>query len=148
VKRLLIVLIVFCASPVLADTRFDCDDLLGSWQGDRFDNAAQSQRKNTATFLDSSTVYLNFEYDDGNSKSYAFSYASWSCDGYVLTITHQPSEPGAKMFVDTFEIIDLNSSYFVFREFGLDCEGRYGDCGDITYETIRIPEIELDGHGC
>jgi len=67
--------------------------------------------------------YLQFEYDDGNQKQYGSDYGRWSGDGSILTLTIQPNDPGARTYVDTYEIIELNSSYFVYRAVDPDCIG-------------------------
>ena len=144
-KKLLIVLMLFSTSPLLAATNFDCSDLIGSWQGDRFDYVAGAQRTAKTTFIDAATVLTQFEYDDGSSKQYTASYGRWNCDSNVLTVTVTTPEG---VLVDQYEIIELNSSYFVYKAMEPDCEGRYGDCGEITYEVIRIPSIEFDDCGC
>jgi len=148
VKKLLIVLSLIVVSPALADSTFDCTDLTGSWQGDRFDTAAASQRKVTGTFFHNSMVLLEYEYDDGHSTSNYSEFVRWTCDGVFLTLSFPLNGQDADTVVDTYKIVELNSAYFVYRAIDPDCEGRYGDCGEITYEAIRIPTIEYYEDGC
>ena len=50
--------------------------------------------------------------------------------------------------VDYYEISELNTSYVAFKDVAADCSARYGDCGGIRYELVRLPDPAPGDESC
>ncbi len=146
-KYLLLGVALLFTVPALAESRFDCQDLAGVWQGERFDQTLGAQTKTIASFSSNGYVYLEYRYNDGDTIFRRSLYGKWDCDGDIMTLATR-SSPSDEFIDDYFEISELNSSYLAYRHVAAICENRLGDCGDIDYELVKIAEDNLEHEGC
>lgn len=145
-RVLVAVLVMACAAPVLASPGFECGDLVGTWKGERFDHTIGAQRTSVATFYASGIVVLDFVYNDGVATESSREYAHWHCEADVLTLDYTKTmEDGP---VDYYEIGELNTSYVAFKDVAADCRNRYGDCGGVHYELVRVPDPPPGDESC
>ncbi len=145
-RVLVAVLALAFTTPIWANPGFECGDLVGTWQGDRFDHTVGAQRTSVATFYATGVVVLDFVYNDGVASQSSREYAHWQCEGDVLTLDYSNTmEDGP---VDYYEISELNTSYVAFKDVAADCSARYGDCGGIRYELVRLPDPAPSDESC
>lgn len=149
-KCLLLVLALVSASPAFAASSFVCDDLVGTWQGDRFDSTVGAQRTMTVQFRADAIAIMQFVYDNGSEVTASTEFAMWSCDSgvLVLVLDFGSFDSELRVPIDHYELFELNTSYVALRGIDIDCTGRYGDCGDIRYELIRLPGNDFEDCGC
>ena len=130
-RTFIVILAVFLASPVFADGRFDCGDLAGSWQGERFDQEMGAQKTSVVTFYENGFVVFDSTYNNGSEIVADREYARWRCDSDVLTLDYSDYDDSGR--IDDYEFADLNSSYIAYRRVG-------GDHRDVRFEMTKLPE--------
>ena len=130
-KALYVCLAIFLASPVFADGQFDCGDLAGSWQGERFDQEMGAQQTSVVTFYQNGFVVFDYAYNNGSETVAVREYARWRCDADVLSLDYSDYDDSGR--IDDYELAELNSSYVVYRRAGFDD-------GGVRYEMTKLPE--------
>ena len=50
--------------------------------------------------------------------------------------------------VDNYDINELNTSYIAYTGAAIDRNDRCGDCGDLAYEMVRLPDPPPGDESC
>ena len=145
-RLLVLAVLLVCAAPSMADGRFNCGDLAGTWQGERFDKTLGAQRTSIVTFYETGVVVIDFTFNDGVEIESHRQYAHWSCEADVLTLDYTESMPDGP--VDSYVINELNTSYVAYAGATNNCGNRRGDCGALTYEMVRLPDPPPGDESC
>lgn len=147
VMKILIAIFLLVGSTVsaAAESR-NCDDLLGWWQGDRFEYDVNETVHETSVFLADGRFYVQFDLDNGVSQRTQYEAGRWQCDGdqLILATTSVNNQPILNIAI--YELLELNSAYIKVALESTDCSLVYGQCEGAVHEAIKIPEPEfVDG---
>jgi hypothetical protein len=136
--RIFALLILFAISSPAA-AKFNCDNLIGAWTGDRFDKTLSSDRRVINTMSEDGNFWIKFIYNDGNSITEYIQYGNWFCDGETLHVEIKAFEGGPVAHRYAYRLIEVRPSYHSFADDNPPCQGMHGDCyPGSSWEYFRI----------
>ena len=135
----MIALWILLAISAPAAAQFNCDNLIGAWSGDRFDETLSSDRRVINTMTEDGKFWIKFTYNDGNDVSEYIQHGKCSCDGEMLYVEIHKSEGGSVDYRYAYRLIKVRPSYHSFADDNPSCSGKIGDCyPGISWEYFRI----------
>ncbi len=85
-KFLATVILIASSAVCNAGETHNCDDLVGWWQGERFEYEVGENVSETSVFLPNGEFFVQFDMDDGINKRTQYESGRWQCDGDKLII--------------------------------------------------------------
>lgn len=139
--------ILLLSASANAEDTFNCDDLIGMWQGERYDAILGLSISENAYLGDDGTFGVSFVVDDGAQRFRTFQTGRWMCaHGYLTTmIDNLSGSPAAA--TATYRIDMLTRDYFSYTLENIDGAGLNNNEIGTSYENHRV-EAPEDGHGC
>jgi hypothetical protein len=146
-KYISVLILLVASATVGAAQTFNCDDIPGWWQGERFEHELGLNVAETIVLGDAGTFGVQFNSDDGVIQRTQYEIGHWSCDGDKLITTVTSVNGQDILFIAIYDILELNTAYMKIALEHADCSMVYGKCEGAVYELIRIPEPEYED-GC
>ena len=141
----LTILLLFASAN--ADSSVNCDDLIGMWQGERYDASLGLSISENAYLGADGTFAVSFVVDDGAQQFRTYQSGRWMCaHGYLTTMIERfGGSPAAA--TATYRIDMLTPDYFSYTLENIDGTGLNNNEMGTNYENYSVEEPD-DGHGC
>ncbi len=136
--RYYVVILLLYSTCSFSDTKFNCSDLIGTWQGMDYQYSLASQRKSITKYSEKGIFNITFSYDDGITKKTSSEEGLWECDGHFVTIFTTSVDGKPAKYKDTYRLIELNSSYKKYTPVNVDCTTIEGDCKGVVFEETKL----------
>lgn len=117
----------------------DCNDLVGTWSGERYDFSMESTVSMVSTYKSDGTFRVQFSYTDGEQEVSQRESGYWTCDSDELVKNTILVNMTAIDAEETYRIVELSPSYLKTRLLKFDCSQGVGDCLGVVSEFQRLP---------
>ncbi len=138
VKLLPLFFILFGFSSY-ASADLNCDDLIGAWSSERHDTTLSSDRRTIKALNPDGSYWIKFIHDNGTEVTEQEEQGTWTCNGKVLGIEINKINEKIVSFYNTFNLLQLNTSFHSIKPIAPNCSNVLGDCSaDIVLEYYRV----------
>jgi hypothetical protein len=137
-KYSLLFLVLLVAST--AHAGIDCDEVPGQWQGERFEESLDAERSSIITFYADGRFRFEFHTFNEAYDEHTVDTGRWVCVDNRITFADALLNGTPSGLVHTYEILELDSTYFVFKLIAADCSKFVGDCEGVIYGLTRMPD--------
>lgn len=125
------------SSPTLAD--FSCNDLLGTWASDRYDNTMSSERRTIKALNSDGSYWIKFIHGSGDAASVQEERGTWTCTGSILGIQIKNINGQPVNFYNEYRLVKPSSSFHSLQPIAPNCASVIGDCNaDMLLEYYRV----------
>ena len=146
-KTIATILLIVLSATADANSAFDCDNLLGWWQGERFEHELGTQITEQSGFYEGGTFVMQFVLDDGVTQRTQFESGHWTCDGDKLTLATTRVDGHEILNLAIYKLVDLNAAYMRVALEHTDCSLVLGQCEGAIYDAVKLPEPD-ESCGC
>lgn len=139
-KFLTVLILTLGGGVCSAAENYDCDDLVGWWQGERFEYEVGENIAETSVFLPNGMFYVQFDMDNGLNQRTQYESGRWECDGDKLILATTALKGQSFLNIAIYDILELNTTYIKVALESTDCSLVYGQCEEAVHEAIKIPD--------
>jgi hypothetical protein len=119
-------LLLGLSSSVFADAH--CDDLIGMWSSERYDNTLSSDRRTIKAFNADRTYWIKFIHDNGETVSTQEESGSWTCSGSVIGIDIKKIDDRSVSIYSEYNLVEQTISIHSLQPREPNCASVIGDC--------------------
>lgn len=123
----------------MASANLACDNLIGTWSSERYDNTLSSKRRTIKAMEPDGSYWIKFIHDNGEEISEQQENGKWSCEGNTLSIEITQIDDTPVYFYNQFELSQANATVHTLKPIAPNCASVIGDCStDILLEYYRV----------